>query len=211
MALNNYSNLKAAIIEWSNRDDVSALIDDFITLAEQAMFNNPVEVLVVREQEFRATADTVVDDRYLALPDRFKRIRRILIDDKSTSPDQYELRFYTPETLPTVAGADCPSSFTVTSQIEFNCPADAVYNIEMQYYAYPLALDATNSTNDILTNYPQIYLQGALTQLHAWAGDFEKESAARSRFYEAIRGANLAGDLSRFGPATAMMYDGPVI
>lgn len=211
MALNNYSNLKAAIIEWSHRDDITTLVDDFITIAEQEMYNNPTEPLIVREQEFRATADTTLDSRFLALPDRFNRIRRILIDDKSTTPDQYELRYYTPEVLPTISCSSMPQGFTITSQIEFNCPADAVYNVAMQYYAHHLPLDSTNSTNDVLTNYPNIYLQGALWATHRWSGDFEKAQIAYNDFIGAIRGANNADDLGRFGPASFMRIEGVVV
>ena len=96
MALATYSDLKASVQDWSHRSDVASRMDDFILIAEQEMYNNRVEPLIVREQEFRATADTTDTSRFLALPDRFTRMRRLLIDDKTTDADQFELTFYPP-------------------------------------------------------------------------------------------------------------------
>ena len=143
MALDTYSNLKASVQDWSHRNDVASRLDDFILLAEQEMFNNRVEPLIVREQEFRSTADTTITSRFLALPDGFNRMRRLLIDDKTTDSDQFELRFYTPEVLPISSRTGTPSAFTVTSQLEFDRVPDAVYNIEMQYFGTPTPLSAS--------------------------------------------------------------------
>lgn len=211
MALATYSDLKASVQDWSHRNDVASRIDDFILIAEQEMYNNRVEPLIVREQEFRATADTTITSRFIALPDGFNRMRRLLIDDKTTSANQYELKFYTPEVLPISSCSGMPSAFTVTSQLEFDRIPDAVYNIDMQYFGTPAALTTAAPTNDILTNYPTIYLAGCLWALFSWANDGQRAAAAYDDFIGAIRGANKADILGRYGPAPTMRNERAVV
>jgi len=211
MALATYSDLKATVQDWSHRSDVQSRIDDFILIAEQEMYNNRVEPLIVREQEFRATADTSTSERFLPLPDRFTRMRRLLIDDKSTTPDQFELTFYPPEVLPISSDAGMPGGFSVTSQIEFNRVPDAVYNVEMQYFGTIAPLSSSNTTNDILTNYPTIYLAGCLWALYRWAKDPESANSAYTDFIGAIRGANKSDIDGRYGPGPIMRNERPVV
>lgn len=211
MALATYSDLKASVQDWSHRSDVASRIDDFILIAEQEMYSNSVEPLIVREQEFRAVADTGIVTRYLALPDRFTRMRRLLIDDKTTDPIQYEVTFYPPEAMPISNVACTPSAFSVTSQIEFNCVPDAVYNVEMQYFGTIAPLSSANTTNDILTNYPAIYLAGCLWALYRWSKDAESAASAYGDFIRAIKGANLADKAGRYGPAPTIRNEGYVV
>ena len=211
MALNSYSNLKAAVQDWSHRNDVASRLDDFILIAEQEMYNNRVEPLIVREQEFRATADTTTTSRFLALPDGFNRMRRMLIDDKTTDSDQFEVKFFPPEVLPISSRTGMPSAFSVTSQLEFDRVPDAVYNIEMEYFGTPTPLSATNPSNDVLANYPTIYLAGCLWALYRWAKDPESASGAYEDFIGAIRGANKADIIGRYGPAPIVRNERRVV
>lgn len=205
MALNNYSNLKAAIIEWSNRDDVSALIDDFILIAEQDMFAHPQFPLQLRQMETRATASASTSSRFLELPDRFINMRRLKINAAGGDCD---VTFMAPEQMPLSGTSGQPRFFSVTSQLEFDRVPDSEYTIEMQYFAHPLPLDSTNSTNDVLTNHPTIYLYGALMALSGWAGDFEKEASYKNKFDAAIRGANKEFKQGRYGPAPKIRIEG---
>lgn len=48
---------------------------------------------------------------------------------------------------------------------------DTNYDIEVRYYARLDALSADSDTNDVMTNYPGLYLYGALTHAAIWAQD----------------------------------------
>ena len=211
MALNTYSNLKDAIIDWSHREDVASKIDDFILIAEQEMYNNRIEPLIVRAQETRATASTTIDSRYLALPTGFQSMRRLLIDDGTANATQFVLTYDAPMILDKEPGSGVPTSFTVTSQIEFNRPTDKAYNVEMQYMAVPTALSPSNTTNDILTNFPSIYLAGSLWALYRWANDAQAAQGAYDDFISAIIGANKATKAGRYGPAPKMKTAGYIV
>ena len=211
MALDTYSNLKKSIQDWSHRNDVSSRIDDFILITEQEMYNNSIESLEVREQEISTQTDTVVGLDYIALPDGYKSMRAILLDDKTTDAQQYQLTYTTPELLRRFSVNGCPSQFTITDKVQFNRPVDAVYNIEIQHIAKIQALTEDNPTNSILTDYPAIYLSGCLWALYEWAKDGESAAASYSRFINAIKGANLATKNGKYGPAPAMRSEGWVV
>lgn len=175
------------------------------------MYNNRFEPLEVREQEALTSIDTVVGSKFISLPTGYESMRSILIDDKSTDAEQYELTYLTPELLHKQTTNGCPSEFTVTSQIEFNRPADAIYNVEMQHVAKVAALTAASPTNSILTEYPSIYLSGCLWALYNWAKDPQSAQASYDSFINAIKGANLATQQGKYGPAPVMRTEGYVV
>lgn len=61
---------------------------------------------------------------------------------------------------------------------------DIAYEIEFRYYEKLAALSADTDTNDVMTNYPGLYLYAALTHAAVWAQD--DEAAQR---YNAAYGA----------------------
>ena len=211
MALATYSDLKAEIQSWSRREDVSDKLDTFILLAEQEMYNNRVEALIVRQQEERATATLLDTEKYVALPPGFQEMRRLMVNDQRPNSESYEVYFRTPEQLRETVFEGCPSYFTVTSQLEFNRPADQDYTLEMQYMAKPTPLSSANPTNSILTDYPLIYLAGSLWALHRWAKDAESASGAYDDFISGIIGANKATNAGRFGPTPVVRTAGRIV
>lgn len=212
MALDSFDNLKAKISDQSHRNDLTPdRLADFIKQAEQSMYNNPIESLEIREFETITNTDTVADSNVIALPSGYLSMRSIKIDDKSTDAQQYELTYTAPETLFKDPASGTPSYFTVTNQIEFNRPADAVYNVEIKHLASLTALSDANTTNGILTNYPNIYLFGALRSLNQWAERFDLAEYYYAEFIKEIRGANKQNWLGRYGPAPSIVYDGPIV
>ena len=65
MALTNYTELKASIADFLNRDDLTAVIPDFITLAESGMNRE------VRHWRMETRKTAVLDTQYTALPTDF--------------------------------------------------------------------------------------------------------------------------------------------
>ena len=171
MALDTYSNLKASIIKWSHREDVSPIIDDFINIAESEMYGNSVDPIKLRAMEARATAEADTSSRFLALPDRFLGMRRLSTVNASGNTD---IVYMAPEQLQVPGVSGQPRFFTVTTQLEFDKTPDTAYTVEMAYLAKFLPLDETNNTNLILTDFPNIYLYGSLWALFQYAADEEK-------------------------------------
>jgi len=204
MPFSTYADLKQAIERFSHRTDISDVIDDFIDLAE----NRIDKELQLRDNEIRVQAAASTASRFLALPDRFLEMRMVELINGST---RRELEFKSPSGLRPVTRSDTssiPRFFTVTSQLEFDVTPASAYTIEMNYFAGIIPLDATNTSNDVLTNYPDLYLYGALAELYTWAGDMDQLSVYEQKFAGAIRKANQQEKRGRYGPAPAIQFEG---
>ena len=206
MALDNYANLKSTIIRADGSNDIVDVLDDAIDICEAKIYSNPEAVLLTRDMETRSTATLSTTDRFLALPDNYVKMRglRLLL-----SSGNQDIRYSTPESLEVVAGAGKPRNFTVTSQIEFDRIADSAYTVEISFYEKPTALSDSNTTNVVLTNYPDIYLSGCLWAVNNFFND-EPDVAANhyASFIGAIKGANKQDRKGRFGPAPRMRVEG---
>ena len=194
MALDSYANLKQAIERFSHRTDVSDVIDDFIDLAENKIDN----VLRLRSNELRATASAPTSDRFLALPTRFLEMRRMSLINGSVTKD---IKYKAPEALKIADTSGEPKYFTITSQIEFDRTPASAYTIEMSYYARLTPLSSSNTTNNVLTDYPNLYLYGALAELHRWARDEQTASYYEQVFMVEIEKANFQDNRGRYGAA----------
>lgn len=60
--------------------------------------------------------------------------------------------------------------------------ADTDYDVTVRYYAKLDALSASSDTNDVLTNYPGLYLYAALTHAAVWAQDMELSQTYNAAF-----------------------------
>lgn len=208
MPLSDYSGLKTAIESFSGAKDVSAVIDDFIDLTEADMYScqdergNPIGIRV-RGMESRDTASTSTTDEFLALPDDYLEQRRLkLILAAGDQP----LYYTAPDTLVAKTRAGRPQYYTVTSQFEFDRTSDQAYTVEIQFYKKLTALSASNTTNYILTNFPMVYLYGALYHLFVWERDLEEQQNYRQKFITAIKGANQTDRRGRRGAAPKMNH-----
>lgn len=200
MALNNYDNLKSAILKWSTRNDAQEFIEDFLDLCEAEMY----KTLRIRDMQARATATT--SGRYLELPDSFIEMRRLRLD---TGSRNVQLSAVVPESLRISSSSGIPTSYTVTSQLEFDKSADGSYTVEMQYYKSLDSLSDTATTNAVLTRFPDIYLFGCLWALNDWAMEPDVSNNYYQKFKNAINQANNMDKKGRIGPTPSMRTDGP--
>lgn len=205
MALNNYANFKAAVKRLDGSNDIDDIVDDCILLAEAEMYFNERVPLRCRELETRTSTTTGTDDEFLALPTRFLQFRTMHI---VSGGKYYELSHATPEGINRYTTTGRPRSFTVTDQIEFDRTPDSDYTLYQNYYAKTTALDSTNTTNNVLTNYPNVYLFGVLWAVNLYNAEEEKSNFYYGQFIRAIKGANQSSK-SGHGPAPALRIEGP--
>lgn len=198
MALDTFSNLKQSIERFSKRTDTSDVIDDLIKLCEVKIDSK----LRLRANEQRATA--TLSTRFLALPDLFLEMRRLTI----VGAKSWDVRFKAPDAMEIQADSGRPRYFTVTSQLEFDRVPDSSYTIEMSYYTKLSALSTSNTTNDVLTNYPDLYLYGTLAELHRWARDEDTAAYYDQVFKNKMFEVSKQDKRGRYGPAPTMIYEG---
>lgn len=158
--LSNYAELKATIADFLNRADLTAAIPTFITLAE-AKFNRDLRT---RQQEKRAYA--TLDSQFIQLPPDWAEGKNLQIN---ASPVRV-LEFVTTDQADRIRARRYGDTFAdaytiIGSQLEVVPVVAADTEIEMAYYAKIPALTDDAPTNWLLTEWPDLYLYGAL--IHA--------------------------------------------
>lgn len=205
MALDNYSNLKAAIITFAGDNDIAGILDDCIDITESRIFANAQSPLRIRQMETSTTSVVSTSSRFLTLPTDYLEMRRFKL---VLSGNDQDILYRTPDQLQEVAGGGKPKFFTVTDQIEFDRIPDSGYTVDFQYYKRITALSDANPTNDILTNFPEIYLHGILSVVGEYRAEEDKADRHHIKFINAIKGANKQDRKGRHGPGAVVRVEG---
>lgn len=180
MALTTYSELKASVADFLNRTDLTSTIPDFIALAE-ADINSHFDLRTV-ESDVALTA--TAGSRYIALPAGFREPQNLWINWSYGRGDP--LRFVAPELLVTTATQGIPQQWCIDgTNIAFERPASAAYSMTLRMIGQVTLSDA-NPTNLVLTNYPNVYLYGALKEAAPYLRDPEAASLWEAKYQDSI-------------------------
>lgn len=158
----NYTSLKTEIANWLNRDDLVNDIETFIKFAESKI--NRVGRL--SNDQVTAAIITTGGQDYTSVPSGFLEYISLIFDGNLyQNPVKVDISIL--DQYKDLISQGVPSHFAISNdQIIWNRAPDTVYNLTMRYWKkWNIAAD---STNWILTNYPDAYLYGAL----AHAGEF---------------------------------------
>ena len=197
MALSTYDELKASIADFLNRDDLTTVIPDFISLAETQMNR---EIRHYR-MEKRATAN--LDTQYTALPNDFLQPIRFVI----TGSDVSTLEQASPLEISKLREANNDTSATpdtysiLDSSIEVFPKPDATYTLEMLYYEKIDALNSDNTSNWLLTNYPDAYLYGSLMHSSPYLAEDNRIQTWAALYQKAISDINSESERSKTAAA----------
>ena len=160
MAISNYTELKTAVANWLDRDDLTDRIPEFIALAE-ARFNR---VLRLRSMETKQTASTVAAQRNYALPTNYIQMRNFQLN---TSP-LTTLSYVTPEIYDRLWGGSTsgtPKFYTILAdEVSLGPIPGSVMTVEMLFYKKFESLSSSVATNWLITNAPDIYLYGSMLE-----------------------------------------------
>lgn len=193
----NRSDLEARIASYLHRNDLSAQIPGFIELATvrlardlRSMFNE------VYLDPFTVNADP------MPLPQDFRNIRSLAVKaDRG------------PATLRSVGSHGLnrygnnggePLVYTIRGRDLHIRPYQARDYI-LNYYAAPAELTSGTSENDVLTNYPYLYLYASLVEAYVFIQDTEREQAMIVTYTSELELVNREAKLSRTGDAPAMV------
>ena len=195
MALTTYDELKDSIADFLNRDDLTSVIPDFITLAEADMNRG----LRHWRQEKRSTAE--IDTQYSAVPADFMEAIRFYITSNDTSPlelisqsEMVDRRYRSGDT------SGKPAYYAVTAgEIEVYPTPDGTYDAELYYYSRITALSASNTSNWVLEYFPDAYLYGALVHSAPYLKDDARTQVWASLYANALNAINMESEKSKFG------------
>jgi len=193
MAITTYAELKTAIANWLNRDDLTSVIPDFISLTEADMERK------IRHWRMEKRATVQLDDQYSRVPsDWLESIRFYL-----SGGDTYELRQTSHSDMinrrmnaANVSGR--PQYFAMSDgAFEIFPTPDAAYTAELLYYGRTPALSDSNTSNWVLEYAPDVYLYGALMHSAPYLVEDQRAQVWASLYQSAIDNVNMASEKAR--------------
>jgi hypothetical protein len=154
MSISNYSELKTAITEWMDREDLSGNAADFITLAE-ARLNRRLKGFDVDTTLSGTDTSKSIDISALNLAEPIALYC-------TTHGDEYEILLKAPGTIEYNDTAGSPEFYVIDGDtIEFNRPQSGAQTYRFVYQERYALSDAA-PTNWLLTNHPDVYLAASI-------------------------------------------------
>ncbi len=192
MSVDTYDNLKTELANHLDRDDLATGIDTFIDLAEARHKRE------IRIREMVTREALTVADRQEALPSGFlEMIHLRLLTSPVTVLSEVNIYEMTRQRLESTGK---PSKYVLYgNEIEFDKSPDASYSGEIIYYKEVDPLSVSNTTNDILTRAPDLYLYGALLAAEPFLMNDERIQTWTA-FYSSAMDAINAMDKKLAGP-----------
>lgn len=193
MALTTYAELKSSIADWLNRDDLTSVIPDFISLAEANMDRS------IRHWRMEKRVTATVDGQYTGLiGDYLEGIRfSIANGDRLELLSQGEMQQRRTAYDDTTGK---PRYYAISDgQLELYPTPDGSYTVEMLYYGQITPLSDSNTTNWLLTHHPDAYLYGSLVHASPYLGEDQRATVWASLYQSALDAINKESSDAKFG------------
>jgi len=192
MSLDTYGNLKTEIGTWLTRVDLTSDIDTLIDLFE-SWANRNLRVRQMEEESTTAAAE------YLAFPTDFLELR----DIQYQANPRRQLEYVTPtfaDLYDSSGAAGTPVYYTfVGNQIRLIPAPDSTTDVRIAYYQTIPALSNSQTTNWLLTAYPDAYLYGALMHGKIRISDPQLAAFIADNFGQVVAEIQKAGRRSNVG------------
>jgi len=187
VSISTYAQLQAAVANWLHRTDLTAQIQDFIALAEARLSAD----IDARPMEARTTLTATAGSAWVTLPSDMLEMRRLSV---SGAGAVRVLKYATPDQIDSdypMAVSACPAVFAVIgSQLQLAPVPDSDYALEITYLQRIPALSDSNTTNWLLTGFPNAYLYGALVAAQPYLIDDDRLPMFRELYAEAVGAIN---------------------
>lgn len=190
MDLSTFSGLKAAVADFLNRDDLTAQIPAFITMAE-SKFNRRLRV---RQMILRATA--TIETAFFAYPGDWLENKEFQLNTNPITKLEYITESFGNHLRATrFTAAGKPQFFTVVGeQLEFIPTPDTEYEGELTYYAKIPALSDENTSNWLLRYAPDLYVYGALVEATPFLKDDDRLNTWAQLYLNVIQDIEVADE-----------------
>ena len=183
----DYSKLKETIAEFANRGDLAVMIPTFIQLTEARMRRDLRDVTRMTER-----AEAMVHGEYFPLPCDWVETIKVIADDRV-------LRLADSFNIERVELSGGPKYYRhVGDQMQLLPPAGKEpVRFVMEFLSFPEALSDENPSNWVLTEYPDIYIYGAMLQIAPYLHDDARVPIWTKAYGEAVSTANVSSDRAK--------------
>ena len=195
MAITTYAELKTAVANWIHRDDLTAYVDDIITLGEKRILRE------VKTRDMEAALNLTISNGVATIPSDYVSIKHARVDGSPSQPlgSVTASQLYTQ--FPLRSGSGKPQKIAVDQgSFIFGPYPDSNYTILGTYYKRLPAL--STGVNALFTANPDLYLAAALGEalafnandkrLAVWEAKYQSIKEALNTEDENSRGSELA-------------------
>lgn len=211
VAINTYSGILGGVLSWMGRDSAGETIitnrfDDILAMMERRMYygfatedvGNPLRSDPLRIPEMEATVqsqDVAAGDETIAQPNDFLELISVYNSTLDAPMKIVSQRIIDGYGSQSVGGTKLIAVSGVNFRLYDAAPADL--ELILRYYQ-KLDTPAGSTVNDILTNYPDVYLYGCLVE-----ASIRTQDEAGAQRYLQIYNASVAGLNARTQRITA--------
>ena len=196
MALTTYTELKASIADFLNRDDLTAVIADFITLAE-SQINRDVRHW---KMEARSSGQQSAADEYMQIPADWVETIRLHLTGTGTSAVNLISRDAMADKRARAENTSgTPVYYThADGQFQLYPTPSAETDFELLYIQKLDALSGSNADNWLLLEAPDVYLYGALIHSAPYLVEDERVAIWAQMYSAAVARLNETSESARF-------------
>ena len=192
MTISTYTELQSEVIDWSYRTDLDSRVPNFIALCESDL---QVRCKLV---DFETSSTVTITSGVGSLPTGFSGMRAAYWQGDVTKP----LKYVAPDRYDALTNESGDAVwYTITGRSIKVAPQGDGY-VVMTYKARFTPLSATNTTNVILTNYPDAYLHGTLLQLRTFTKDRQGMADELALYEAAVKRIEIDNNQRKYAGAT---------
>lgn len=196
----DYTTLQSTVLDQAKRADLSSQCPQFVRSCE-SMIRRRVQAL-----ESRITLDESdrVSEGIYTLPSSVQEVRAVYGTVNSTP---IVLQNAGPLGLRSIAATDPAIAYAISGHtIEFRGVPGTDSEFELVTFGWPDAL-ATTSTNELLTNFEDLYVYGTLFFLYSYTQDLELAQIALDVFADVVKHVNKLSQRITGNQVPAPMYN----
>ena len=195
MALNTYTALKASVADFLNRDDLTAVIPDFIALAE-AQINRDIRHW---KMEARSSGQQSSGDEYMQIPaDWVETIRLHLTGTGTTVVNLVSRDSMADKRSAQEDTTGTPIMYThADGQFQLYPTPSTDTDFELLYYQKVPSL-SSNSDNWLLLEAPDVYLYGALLHSAPYLAEDQRVAVWAQMYSASVQRLNEVSEDARF-------------
>jgi hypothetical protein len=190
VSITTYAELKSAIADFLNRDDLTSTIPTFISLGEAQIARD------VRHWKQEKRVTTSVDERYENLPNDWIEIKFITLSTGAM------LETVAPSNMADMrARSDTPGVpkyvRMTADQLEFYPTPSAATDISMLYYARTPSLSDASPTNWLLSDAPDVLLYASLIHSAPYLAEDARVQIWGSLYQSGVEKLNIENQRGR--------------
>jgi hypothetical protein len=195
VSITTYTELKSAVADFLNRQDLASAIPTFISLAESS-FNRDI-----RHWRMDVRTSITLDAQFVDLPSGWLETVKI-VNSTGEGPQELELiplaemderRFASNDT----AGA--PRFYAINGgKIELYPTPSEAFTASITYVQKPTALSTSNASNWLLENFPDVYLYGSLAHSAPYLQEDSRLGVWAALYQQALSAINLDSDRAKY-------------